>query len=164
MRYVPLLYLSGTVYAVILLWILHYSTYVVKTADYGKEGETEELSFNLEENLKLIDDKKQIQSVLCSLPQCFEGCDVCCNLPYNYNKRKITVHHWLAETGLWNEDSRFLNLPLEKDSMVVYVGANNKGADGKTLLDMFNCTIHMYEPVPGFFAELAKQWDKYKEE
>jgi len=164
MRYVPLLYLAGTVYAVILLWTLHYSSYVVKTADYGKEGETEELSFNLEENLKLIDDKKQIQSVLCSLPQCSEGCDVCCNLPYNYNKRKITVHHWLAETGLWNEDSRFLNLPLDKDSMVVYVGANNKGADGKTLLDMFNCTIHMYEPVPVFFAELSTLWDKYKEE
>ena len=25
-------------------------------------------------------------------------------------------------------------------------------------------TIHMYEPVPGFFTELATYWDKYKEE
>ena len=46
-------------------------------------------------------------------------------------KRNITL-------GLWNENSRFVNLPLNKESLVVYVGANNKGADGKTLLEMFN--------------------------
>ena len=41
-------------------------------------------------------------------------------------------------SGLWNEDSMFTNLSLTKASTVVYVGANNMGADGKRLMDMFN--------------------------
>merc|ERR1712142_1430885 len=47
---------------------------------------------------------------------------------------------------------------------VVYVGANTRGMDGKVLLDICNCTIHMYEPVPQYFAQLVTLWDKFKDE
>ena len=60
MRKAPLLYLSGTVYAVLLLWVLLYSNYVRKTADFGKDEGTEEFSLDLEEKLRLFDDKKKV--------------------------------------------------------------------------------------------------------
>ena len=41
-------------------------------------------------------------------------------------------------SGLWNEELRFNNLPLTKNSTVVYVGGNIHGADGKQILDLFN--------------------------
>jgi len=126
------------------------------------EEDTGRLSATLEDNLRLLGDKEKIQSALCSLPQCPEGCDVCCNLPYNHNSKQLAVHHWLAQTGLWNEDSRFNNLSLTKASTVIYVGANSMGADGKRLMDMFNCTIHLFEPVPAFYAELSTHWAHYK--
>ena len=56
--------------------------------------------------------------------------------PSQYGSVQIFHHHVFL--GLWNEESRFVNLPLDKESMIVYVGANNHGADGKKLLDMFN--------------------------
>ena len=66
MRKVPLLYLSGTVYAILLLWTLHYCNYIGKNADSGEDGGNEDFSFNLEENLRLIDDKKQVKWILFS--------------------------------------------------------------------------------------------------
>ena len=81
--------------------------------------------------------------------------DVCCNLPYNIRAGEMMVHHLYTERGLWNEKERFVNLELSKDSMVMYVGANTKGRDGKILMDMFGCTNHTYEPVPAFSAVLS---------
>ena len=43
--------------------------------------------------------------------------------------------------GLWNEEQRFVSLPLTKDSVVVYVGANTEGRDGKTIMDMFGWSV-----------------------
>jgi len=147
----------GSVYIFIIFLTLRQARKVKQN-----EEDTGELIATLEETLKLLGDKDKIHSVLCSLAQCPDGCDVCCNLPYNHNSKKMAVHHWLAQTGLWNEDSRFNNLPLSKASTVVYVGANNMGADGKRLMDMFNCTIHMFEPVPAFYAELSTHWAHYR--
>ena len=47
---------------------------------------------------------------------------------------------------------------------MVYVGANTEGRDGKTIMDMFGCSIHIYEPVPLFNVELSKLWDGYRRE
>ena len=65
MRKVPLLYLSGTVYAILLLWTLHYCNYIGKNADSGEDGGSEKFSLNLEENLRVIDDKKQVNGCYC---------------------------------------------------------------------------------------------------
>ena len=88
-------------------------------------------------------------------------CDVCCNLPYNIRAGEMMVHDLYTERGLWNEKERFVYLELSKDSMVMYVGANTKGRDGKILMDMFGCTIHIYEPVPAFSAVLSHVWFEY---
>ena len=100
--------------------------------------------------------ESQISVLLCdwggSCPAMF---DVCCNLPYNIRAGEMMVHHLYTERGLWNEKERFVNLELSKDSMVMYVGANTKGRDGKILMDMFGCTNHTYEPVPAFSAVLS---------
>ena len=48
------------------------------------------------------------------------------------------MYWWGTHAGLWNEEKRFTNLPLTKDSTVVYVGANNNGADGNQIMDLFN--------------------------
>jgi len=157
-------YIVGFIWTITLLWTMHSFKFVGKFKAYNETGGTEEFKLNLEENLRLIDDKEEIRSVLCSLPQCPEGCDVCCNLPYNYNKKTIAVHHFSAQTGKWNEQQRFANLGLNKKSKVVYVGANNRGGDGGKILEMFNCTIHMYEPVPRFYEELVTHWARYKKE
>eukprot|EP00090_Calanus_glacialis_P037903 TRINITY_DN6584_c0_g1_i1.p1 TRINITY_DN6584_c0_g1~~TRINITY_DN6584_c0_g1_i1.p1 ORF type:complete len:306 (+),score=88.52 TRINITY_DN6584_c0_g1_i1:173-1090(+) len=117
---------------------------------------------NIEENLKQVTDPTDIHTMLCNLPSCPSDCDVCCNMPYNSQTGQMAVHHWIAATGLWNEQHRFTNLSLTKASTVVYVGANNNGADGKQIMDLFNCTIHLFEPVPAFFKELEGIWDKYK--
>ena len=101
----------GSVYMFILFLTMRQ---VGKTQN--NEEDTGRLSATLEENLRLLGDKEkvksdqkdaliypdcppQIQSALCSLPQCPEGCDVCCNLPYNHNSKQMAVHHWLAQTG-----------------------------------------------------------------
>ena len=62
---------------------------------------------------------------------------MCCHLPYNVRTGEMMVHHLHTERGLWNEEQRFVNLPLTKDSVVMYVGANTEGRDGKTIMDMF---------------------------
>ena len=64
----------------------------------------------------------QIQSLLCSLPQCPPGCDVCCNLPYNYNTREVTVHHWLAQTGTPGQSSH--NKAVWKKTWTLHVDEN----------------------------------------
>jgi len=102
---------------------------------------------------------------LCKIPDCPKDCDVCCNIPYNFKQGKFYVHHFFTERDpwLWNgDDSRFTNLSLDKNSLVVYVGANQMGDDGKILLDKFNCSIHLFEPVPNFFVNLSRRWKYYK--
>jgi len=125
-------------------------------------------SDNLEDQLQmeLLSYEKKVMSRLCSLPDCPADCDVCCNLPYNMKKGKFMVHHVFTERDpwLWNQEYRFINMTLDKDSTVVYVGANTWGGDGKQIMDMFNCTIHMFEPVPSFFEELTGHWNGYKAE
>jgi len=117
----------------------------------------------IEKRLKQVTGHVDIKELLCSLP-CPEGCDVCCNIPYSPSLGKIEVHHYSAHTGLWNEELRFNNLPLTKNSTVVYVGGNIHGADGKQILDLFNCSIHVFEPVPSFYHELSATWALYRSE
>jgi len=123
---------------------------------------------NLEERLhmELLSYEEKVMSMLCSMPDCPADCDVCCNLPYNMKKGKFMVHHVFTERDpwIWNQEYRFINMSLDKDSTVVYVGANTWGGDGKQIMDMFNCTIHMFEPVPSFFEELTGHWKGYKAE
>ena len=82
--------------------------------------------------------EKQISNLLCDWAgSCPPGCEVCCHLPYNVRTGEMMVHHLHTERGLWNEEKRFVNLQLSKESIVMYVGANTEGRDGKTILDMF---------------------------
>ena len=50
----------------------------------------------------------------------------------------LSVNHPLADPWLWNQEYRFINMSLDKESTVVYVGANIWGGDGKQIMDMFN--------------------------
>jgi len=91
---------------------------------------------------------------------CPNNCEVCEKLPVR--EGKVYRHHWDAHTGLWNEEKRFQNINfLDSSSFVVYVGGNTNGADGKKILESFNSSIAIFEPVPSFFAELNKVWRTY---
>jgi len=71
-------------------------------------------------------------------------------------------HHWDAHTGLWNEEKRFQNINfLDSTSFVIYVGGNTNGTDGKKIVDSFNSSIAIFEPVPSFFSSLNKLWQTY---
>ena len=86
--------------------------------------------------------ESQISLLLCDWGgSCPVMCDVCCSLPYNTRTGEMMVHHLHTERGLWNEEERFVNLELSKDSMVMYVGANTEGRDGKILMDMFGRSV-----------------------
>ena len=52
---------------------------------------------------------------------------------------------------------------LSPSSLVIYVGGNTDGSDGRVLLDKFNSSIVIFEPVPAFFKQLRKTWQAYKE-
>ena len=58
-----------------------------------------------------------------------------------FGKSKISYKIVNLFQGLWNEKMRFNSLPLNKDSFVMYVGANTDGRDGKTIMDMFNWLV-----------------------
>ena len=76
----------------------------------------------------------------------------------------LTIHINIYHTGLWNGDLRFENLDfLSESSLILYVGGNIKGGDGKTLLDSYNSSIVIFEPVPGFFKQLEKIWEGYRQ-
>ena len=48
-------------------------------------------------------------------PQCSEGCDVCCNLPYNVKTGQIKVHQSLAEKHeFWLADKRLKGVIIEQ--------------------------------------------------
>ena len=65
--------------------------------------------------------------------------------------------------GLWNEEKRFHGLDfLTSSSLIVYVGGNTEGKDGKVLLERFNSSIIIYEPVPAFFGQLQQTWQDHK--
>jgi len=91
---------------------------------------------------------------------CPSDCNVCEKMPYSRRAREMQVHHLNTGLGLWNEEERFKNLQLTQDSLIIYVGANTEGRDGKALMKMANCSIHIFEPVPSFFVQLEKNWKK----
>ena len=68
-------------------------------------------------------------------PACPRDCEVCCQLPYNKDTGVLEVHHYLAKTGLWNEEKRFdCCLLLSPEDTILYVGGNTDGADGKVFM------------------------------
>ena len=132
--------------------------------------------------------------------QCDAECDVCCSLPYDQltgmtlinlmiaqnhlcSSGIMQVHHYYTNQGLWNADNRFINVPLKAEDVIVYVGGNNDGSDGYSLLqqcptwylciipslalDIYNLLflsqIHIFEPVSIFYATLKTIWDGYIE-
>ena len=81
------------------------------------------------------------------------------NIPYN-SEGKIKAHHWDAQTGKWNENDRWLpmSLPLSDQGIVMYIGGNERGEDGKQLLRLFpSIQLYVYEPVPSFVQTLRQQ-------
>ena len=68
-------------------------------------------------------------------------------------------------TGLWNEYYRFTNLSrfLSPASLVIYVGGNTDGTDGRRILDTYNSSIVIFEPVPAFFEQLKNTWQSYQQ-
>jgi hypothetical protein len=51
---------------------------------------------------------------------------------------------------------------LTPDSLVVYVGGNVDGGDGKAILDLYNSSIVIIEPVPDYFKQLETRWAGYR--
>ena len=49
---------------------------------------------------------------------------------------QLVAHHYLAQTGLWNEDERFEALNLTAGNTIMYAGGNTDGADGVKLLTL----------------------------
>jgi hypothetical protein len=47
---------------------------------------------------------------------------------------------------------------LKRDSLVVYAGGNKNGGDGKAILDKYNSSIVIFEPVPVYFRQLKATW------
>ena len=46
--------------------------------------------------------------------------------------------------------------------MIVYVGGNKDGNDGKYFMTLCpKCKIHIFEPVPTFFRKLKSTWDGF---
>ena len=43
---------------------------------------------------------------------------------------KLVAHHYLAQTGLWNEEKRFESITLTAGKTIMYAGGNTGGADG----------------------------------
>merc|ERR1712130_61760 len=90
------------------------------------------------------------------------GCDVCCELPYHAKTGIISVHHYNAMTGRWNEDKRFENLDLQEGNIIFYVGGNTDGADGLKLMNQCpKCKMHIFEPVPEFSQKLSEVWNNH---
>ena len=70
----------------------------------------------------------------------------------------MLVHHWEAGTGKWNEGDRWRPLKDIRGA-IMYVGGNVHDSDGVTLRRNHPlASIHIYEPVPAFFAELVSYW------
>jgi hypothetical protein len=64
--------------------------------------------------------------------------------------------------SLWNSEKRFENLTfLNPDSLVVYAGGNVNGKDGKLILDSYNSSIVIFEPVPAYFSQLKATWGEH---
>ena len=81
-----------------------------------------------------------------------------------FSRAFLTLHINIYHTGLWNGDLRFENLDfLSESSLILYVGGNIVGGDGKTLLDSYNSSIVIFEPVPGFFKQLEKIWEGHRQ-
>jgi len=90
---------------------------------------------------------------------CDDKCDVCCQLPYHKQTGIISVHHYNAMTGKWNEKKRFENLDLHEGNLILYVGGNTDGADGIQLMNQCpKCKMHIFEPVPEFSHKLSEAW------
>ena len=49
---------------------------------------------------------------------------------------QLVAHHYLAQTGLWNEDQRFESINLSAGKTIMYAGGNTDGADGIKFLKL----------------------------
>jgi len=93
---------------------------------------------------------------------CDVHCDVCCQLPYHASTGVISVHHFNAATGRWNEHKRFEDLELYDGNIIFYVGGNTDGADGVHLMQQCpKCKMHIFEPVPEFSKKLLETWKNH---
>lgn len=99
----------------------------------------------------------------------------------------LNAHHWWDRDtahGRWNGDDRFrqiesitdysnffsdntnnnnksLNNRAREQEIVLYIGGNQKGEDGLHLLKMYpHIDLYVYEPVPMYYKELVKHYDK----
>ena len=52
---------------------------------------------------------------------------------------------------------------MERHFLICLIGKSLSSLS-KNINFVLPSTIHMYEPVPGFFTELSAHWDKYKKE
>ncbi len=77
----------------------------------------------------------------------------------------VWTHHYDARNlEKWNQDIRFEDLKElrnpDRPCSVWEVGAHKKADDSKQLMKKYpNCEYHGYEPIPGFFATLSKNWE-----
>ena len=82
------------------------------------------------------------------------------SLPINKTGSPV-AHHWLAETGLWNEQIRFapFDPALPEDAVIIEVGGHTDAADSRKFRGAHaGATIHIYEPVPPFCQTLKSKW------
>lgn len=74
----------------------------------------------------------------------------------------VWAHHFDARSGKWNMDIRFEEMEelTHQPCSVWEVGAHTKAEDSSVLLKKYpNCEYHAYEPIPNYFASLAKHWE-----
>jgi FkbM family methyltransferase len=70
----------------------------------------------------------------------------------------MKIHHWGARSNKWNEEQRWLPMNIQPPCTIWYVGANTHGQDGVRLQQIYNCDIHVFEPVPSFASQLVNNW------
>ena len=71
----------------------------------------------------------------------------------------LRAHHYNAlQLAKWNERDRFQPLYLSPPCTIWYVGAHTRGVYGQWLQRRYQCTMHVFEPVPEYHAELVAAW------
>jgi FkbM family methyltransferase len=73
----------------------------------------------------------------------------------------LRAHHWDARRAEWNENIRFEEFrpSLTQRPLIVEIGGNTDARDSRVLRDRYpGALIHIFEPVPVFFAQLRNKW------
>jgi len=159
------------IFLLLVIMFLLYKLYSTQPKSSSSKESSSSLScdsVNLKTGNRYVEKRPEKFSEICHIcdTACDTDCDVCCQLPYHAHTGILLAHHGIAENWkFWNEADRFKNLPLESNSLVLYVGANTNGTDGSKILQICpECEMHIFEPVPDYNKVLEEIWNTLNEE